>query len=424
MTAAERQRPRISRETRLLLGIVCLSVATLWVLARLRFPDRPPTPNPMPPVLAQLAPSSPFDVIAGAVTDLQPRVAPSLAAADLDGTIHTALRSGDLAVTVARSAPQRVLLDGREVPVLARDPASGLTVVRLSETVERPRTAPVPIDSPRFLIAANSVGTQAIAMRPVFVSAMRALVTPIWSAALVALPDSADFTEGTFIFTVEGALVGAVVNAANGRAIVPADVLLATAERLAERDEWRPGTLGIEAQPLTPSLRAAARAGRGVVVTWVDPDGPAATELRATDIIEQVDGQPLTTWEHWLARVARLPEGDTIALTVRRGDHTRVATLTAAPSRAAPGTPALGLTLRSIPDVGSTVLAVAQGSAGAAAGLQTSDVITIFGDVAAPTAGQIQRAYGAADPGRPLLVGVTRGEAHLVLSLEARQDTR
>jgi hypothetical protein len=420
MSAAERQRPRISRETRLLLGIVGLSIAMLWVLARLRFPDRPPTPNPMPPVLAQLAPQSPFDSIAASVADLQPRLAPLLGAADVDGVVHTALRFGDLALTIVRSSPHRIVLDGREAPRLARDPASGLTVVRLGETFERPRTAPTPIESPRFLIAAETVVADAIAIRPVFVSAMRALVTPIWSAALVALPDSIDVREGTFMFTVEGALVGAVVNAANGRALVPAAVLLNTAERLAERGDWIPGTLGVEAQPLTASLRSTARTSRGVVVTWVDPEGPAAGQLRPTDVIEQVDGQPLTTWEHWMARVARVPDGDALKLTVRRGDETHDVDITAAPRKVVPEPPQLGLTLRSLPDVGAEVVRVAPGSAGAAAGLQGADIITVFGGIVAPTAGAIQRAFAAAEPTGKWLVGVTRGDAHLVLSLEAR----
>lgn len=50
------RRSRISRDTRLLLITVCIAVAALWVLARLRFPDRPATANPIPPLLTQLAP--------------------------------------------------------------------------------------------------------------------------------------------------------------------------------------------------------------------------------------------------------------------------------------------------------------------------------------------------------------------------------
>jgi hypothetical protein len=420
MSAAERQRPRISRETRLLLGIVGLSVAMLWTLARLRFPDRPPTPNPMPPVLAQLTPQSPFDSIADAVAALEPRVAPALAAADVDGALHTALRSGNIALTISRSASHRVVIDGEEAPVLARDAASGLTVLRLGDSSERPRTAPAPIESARFLIAANAVGGESIALRPVFVTAMRAFVTPIWSAALVALPGEVEVGEGTFLFTVDGALVGTVANVGGGRAIVPADVLLTTAERLAERGQSVPGTLGIEAQPLAPALRSAVHAGRGVVVTWVDPEGPAAGALRTTDIIERVDGQPLTTWEHWMARVARLPEGDRVTFTVRRGGETLDTAVTAAARKPSAGVEQLGLTLRSIPDVGAAVVRVAPRSAGASAGFRPDDVITVFGGIESPTPAQIQREFAGADEGRTWLAGVTRGDAHLVLSVQGR----
>src|SRR6478672_11624419 len=89
--------PSVPRDTRLLLAIVLISVALLWVLARIRFPERPSTPNPVPPVLAQLAPSSAFDDIVAAVSRLQPRLAPALA--PVDGA--TALRfREDLAVAV------------------------------------------------------------------------------------------------------------------------------------------------------------------------------------------------------------------------------------------------------------------------------------------------------------------------------------
>ena len=47
-------RPRISRETRLLLTTAFLAVAVLWGLARVRFPDRPASPNPDPPLLTPL----------------------------------------------------------------------------------------------------------------------------------------------------------------------------------------------------------------------------------------------------------------------------------------------------------------------------------------------------------------------------------
>ena len=80
MPVMERRRPRVSRETRQLLGIVAVSVTVLWGLARLRYPHEAATPNPVPPVLAQLAPASPFDAVASSLADVLPQVEPLLMA--------------------------------------------------------------------------------------------------------------------------------------------------------------------------------------------------------------------------------------------------------------------------------------------------------------------------------------------------------
>ena len=71
-------RPRVSRETRLLLVTILVSMATLWALARIRFPDRPATTNPVPPLLTQLAAPPRFDDLASEVSKLDSRLLPSL----------------------------------------------------------------------------------------------------------------------------------------------------------------------------------------------------------------------------------------------------------------------------------------------------------------------------------------------------------
>src|SRR5262245_36473844 len=73
-------RPRIARETRRLLMTAALAVLTLWVLARIRFPDRPVTPNPVPPLLSQLTGVPRFSDLATAIDDVRGRLAPSLMA--------------------------------------------------------------------------------------------------------------------------------------------------------------------------------------------------------------------------------------------------------------------------------------------------------------------------------------------------------
>lgn len=72
------RRSRISRDTRLLLITVCVAVAVLWVLARLRFPERPVTANPIPPLLTQLASRAVLEDLPSEVSQLQPRVLPLL----------------------------------------------------------------------------------------------------------------------------------------------------------------------------------------------------------------------------------------------------------------------------------------------------------------------------------------------------------
>ena len=82
-------RSRISRDTRLLLMTVCVAVAALWILARLRFPERPVTANPIPPLLTQLVPRATLEDLASEVLQLQPFVVPLLRALDVQSLWST-----------------------------------------------------------------------------------------------------------------------------------------------------------------------------------------------------------------------------------------------------------------------------------------------------------------------------------------------
>src|SRR6476660_4719451 len=71
-------RPRVSRETRLLLTAGIAALAVLWLLARIRFQDRPITPNPVPAVLSQLGNGPHFDELASDLAQLQSTLDPLL----------------------------------------------------------------------------------------------------------------------------------------------------------------------------------------------------------------------------------------------------------------------------------------------------------------------------------------------------------
>jgi S1-C subfamily serine protease len=87
------------------------------------------------------------------------------------------------------------------------------------------------------------------------------------------------------------------------------------------------------------------------------------------------------------------------------------------PAAEAAAPPAIGLTLRDLPGVGSSVLEVVRGSAADRARLLAGDIITLAGDTKAPTPEHIQSAFAAAKAGEPIVIALTRGRSHLVVTL-------
>src|SRR5687768_227903 len=132
-------RPRVSRETRLLLTAGVLAVAALWLLARIRFPERPVTPNPVPAVLSQLASGLKYEDLAGEIAQLQARVQPSLLAFDSPSGIAESPQAShrsaairlrdDLAVTFVPPGSNRERWNG--ATILAYDAPSGVAVARV-----------------------------------------------------------------------------------------------------------------------------------------------------------------------------------------------------------------------------------------------------------------------------------------------------
>ena len=61
-------RPKVSRETRRLLTAVLIAILAIWILARIRFPEEQATPNPVAPLLGQLAPRYRFADLASDLT--------------------------------------------------------------------------------------------------------------------------------------------------------------------------------------------------------------------------------------------------------------------------------------------------------------------------------------------------------------------
>ena len=423
-------RPAVSRDTRQLLAIVLIALAVLWVFARIRFPNRAPTANPVPPVLAQLAPASAFDNIVGAMAQLEPRVRTAIVALEVEH--RTATRASmpayrfrdDLALVLTEGDAGGESLEPTVVGAgrLARDRASALTVVRVPGSSPAPAvwTPQRPPSAPRFLVAATA-SARGTSLRPVFVGSLREALSPIWPGVIWNLPPETGLAAGTLMFTVDGAFAGLVVTHDGHFALVPARSVIEMAERLVRADTRPEGRLGVEVVPLTPATAAATGANAGMLVTWVDPDGPAANQLTVTDVIEAVDDTSIATPDHWRARVARLAEGETVVVSVRRGTLVRTARITAGAVAANPTDPRpIGLTLRSAPRLGAEVIRVEPQSAAFRAGLQAGDVITVVGDLERPTAAAASRALAAGGVDRPVVIGITRAGRHHVLALDRK----
>jgi hypothetical protein len=419
-------RRAVSRDARALFLIVLVSTATLWGLARLRFPDQV---SAVPPVLAQLAPVSALDDIAATANRVTDRIGSMIVSVPAQPV--NALAGGRLTrVSALRYVDDLAILPLEDpklgqatrfvgAPEIARDRAARLAVIRLPPA----DVSPLPIWSPRrpaasrFLVAVRATPS-GVSVQPLFVGSMRAVVTPIWLDAVWELPDIVDAAPGTFVFTVDGAFAGLVVEKEGGRALVPGHTVLARAQALAAEGMTNPGVLGIEVAALTPQMAAATGARFGVVITWVDPQGPAATSLRVADVVEAVDGNPSSTTAHWSARVDRLSAGESVTLTVYRGAERLDVRLSAARPRIDGPGRVIGLGLETIRGRGAAVTQVAADSAAQRAGLIAGDVITLVGSSERPTAAQALRAFSRSPADRPVLVGFERGRTHHLVAVE------
>jgi PDZ domain-containing protein len=415
------RRPRVSRETRRLLAAAVIAFLALSVLARIRFPDRPPTPNPVAPVFTQLLPRPGFADLASELAQLRQRIDPFLTqietASRLSGTYtsRTALRVGARSVAVLSSGdmvrPDEVLI--------AHDRATGLALLRGTATPVEPRPwNPDRVDEPAFLVSAVR-SQEGILLQPLYIASMQTATDGVlWPGPIWTVPAEVTLSPGTFMFSTDGELVGVAIERSGAAAIVPAPTLLNAVRMLQAAPLAPTGWLGIEVQPITDDLVAAVARSEGLVVTWIDPSSPAIRDVKVGDVIEALNDSDVSSPNRWSAVVNRMSAGDTVSIRLARSGTTHHVTLTvaSAPSDESSEPGALGLTLRRV-RAGSEVVAVDPGSVGASAGMSGGDVIHMAGGVAAPTPAQIRAAFQTSDPGRPLLIGVTRGDTHRVVVL-------
>jgi Do/DeqQ family serine protease len=169
------------------------------------------------------------------------------------------------------------------------------------------------------------------------------------SSAAVGIPDKRlDFIQtdaainpgnsGGPLLNDRGEVIGintAIRANANGIGFaIPINTAKDISERLARGEEIAHPYLGVQIATLTPDIARENNNDpnstlilpeiNGVIIMGIVPDSPAANSgLRRGDVITQVNGQPITTAEQLQERVEQSRVGQTLRLTVQRGDRTQ-----------------------------------------------------------------------------------------------------
>ena len=417
---------RLSRETRHLLVAAFAALAALWVLARIRFPDRSPAPNPIPQILTQLSVRPTFGDLEAEIARLQERLAPALVSVDANtdadsGTPspgnrdRSALRiRADVALALFDDVPE-----SRIASALAVDKVNGLALFRVPADTRAFVPAPwsaVGFELPRYLLATVTTAGRAW-LQPVVIGSLVPIDDPAWGGTVWRIASEVPLPPGTLLFTRDGELVGAIGQQDHEPIVVPGDRLLSTAQQLLARGTTPLRDIGVQVQELTAALRRATGSTRGVAIAWVD-EGPASELLMVGDVIEAINETPVVSPRQWRVQLARLPAGEPLVLRVWRAAQSRTITIPALADTPRRSTDALGLTLRTRAGVGAEVLRVAPDGAGARAGVMTGDLITAIGATREPSATQVARAFTRAKADHPLLLAVRRGESRRLMTLE------
>jgi hypothetical protein len=413
-------RPRVTRETRRLLSAAILALISLWVLARLRFPEAPVAANPVPPLLAQLSPPAGFAQLSEELASAAAAIRPTLTVVSFDAgdglAPRLALQVGPgIAAVVSRI--DRPTLSIRAA-TLATDRPQGLMLVATQHTGDTalpPSWSQTKLNSPPVLFAAVPTTAGAVSVTPVVLGTLTPRPSTAWRGETWLLSPGVSLPPGAFLFTTDGSLVGVIVDEDGERALVPANSLYDAINTLRSAQEPAArGWLGVRVAALTPRLVRATRVNAGVVVTTVDSRSPSAGVLSPGEVITAINELPIGSPADWRAAIGRLDTGAVVETRIQYQGDERVVRLTA--SAQPEDDPSLGARFRRLRQ-GAEVLSVAADSAASAAGILPGDVITLAGRRQRPTPAQIERAFAAPD-NDALLVLVARGPVTFATALE------
>jgi S1-C subfamily serine protease len=425
--------PRGSRETRLLLVTIAVSVAVLLLLARFRFPEEgaPQTVSSAPAPLERLAARATYDELASTMADLERRIVPRLAlfrAQDASGAeslvVATRLTPDRAVALVDPEARLNAMSGPAPVDIVGRDEARSLVVLRVP-AVDDGAVAirqGTPRAGPRYVAVVEASPAGPI-VRPLYAARVETSADAAGRPTLLFSGLQQPLPMGSAVFTLEGALLGLVLEPGLSAVVVPAETLPAAILNAQPAEARKPSSLGIDVNALTPSLARATGADHGVVVARVHPASPAAEALRSGDVIQTIDGSRVTSVAGFRRIERTRPSAASVAVSGVRLGKPLAVTLTAEPAEEPPAAsdPAdLAFVGRTVAGTGIEVVAVQPAGAAAAAGLSRGDLIIAIDGEPARDLAALARRFRSAAAGTAILLTVQRGQQHRVLALEKR----
>jgi hypothetical protein len=246
---------RSGREIRLLVLVIIVAVAGLLVLARFRFPAAEivtvsPTPTPLERIIAH----GPFDELAGAVAAAVARATPLVVVVEFESAPDPASKKGNetpaasppaiirRSIPALRVAPDRlfsilpsgmhpVSVNGRMPQVLGQDPRRAVVLLAapLPPTAAPPHavdfsSAISSLSAYRYVVAVEAADAGP-AGRLAFLPRVDALTTEPWDSPIWRIGGHSDVQPGSFLFTMDGQLVGMAVPQGDGVAILTAAMI-------------------------------------------------------------------------------------------------------------------------------------------------------------------------------------------------------
>lgn len=441
----------MSRETRLLVVTITLSVLVLVLLSRFRFPDRPPMAMLPPAPLERLAARATYDELAAIVAGLQRGISPSLVVLRLgarsegtprmlsdvldsvapdSGVLHVpALRISPTTAIAVISSDSRILgivgqgTDDAPPRILAADPVRRLALIDVPPAEGGDLRPPSLSDlrTPTYVVVVE--GTRGgLSFRPLFLGSSDRFEDPRWERPLMAVSSVPLTSAGALVFSTEGQFLGAAVVEGGALALAGARDIVASIERLSRGETMHPIDAGVSVQPLTAPLSAALGVPSGVVVAQTAEGSPADGVLQSADVIVSLNGQRVDAADDFLLQLSQSERGAPLTLgVVRRGQTLDLELKLPAASAPNPNLRA-GMTLGPRRNGGSLVTDVAPGSAAEAAGLQVGDVILQAGDVALPSPAQVTKLSTTGDSARYLPITIERDGRRQVVALALAAD--